>query len=142
MCSLKCDITLWFVVLLPISSIECRLPETTPVKIALREALRPSTKTRGRSKTTYLQVPPIYGCGGGNASLYLVMPPISGCERGNASLYLVMPPISGSERGDASVVAAESPCQPVCPARNGWPTHPVILLTPLTPSASSYPPSP
>ena len=34
----------------------CRLPETTPVKIALREALRPSKKPRGRQKTTYLQV--------------------------------------------------------------------------------------
>ena len=35
----------------------CRLPETTPVKIALREELlRPSEKTRGRPKTTYLQV--------------------------------------------------------------------------------------
>ena len=34
----------------------CRLPETTPVKIALREALRPSKKPRGRPKTTYLQV--------------------------------------------------------------------------------------
>ena len=35
---------------------ECLLPEITPVKIALREALRPSKKTRGRPKTTYLQV--------------------------------------------------------------------------------------
>ena len=34
----------------------CRLPETTPVKIALHEALRPSKKPRGRPKTTYLQV--------------------------------------------------------------------------------------
>ena len=34
----------------------CRLPETTPVKIALREALRPSKKPRGRPRTTYLQV--------------------------------------------------------------------------------------
>ena len=34
----------------------CRLPETTPVKIALREALRPSKKTRGRTQTRYLQV--------------------------------------------------------------------------------------
>ena len=34
----------------------CRLPETTPVKVALREALRPSKKPRGRPKTTYLQV--------------------------------------------------------------------------------------
>ena len=34
----------------------CRLPETTPVKIALRKALRPSKKPRGRPKTTYLQV--------------------------------------------------------------------------------------
>ena len=31
----------------------CRLPDTTPVKIALREALRPSKKTRGRPKNTY-----------------------------------------------------------------------------------------
>ena len=30
--------------------------KTTPVKIALREALRPSKKPRGRRKTTYLQV--------------------------------------------------------------------------------------
>ena len=28
----------------------CHLPETTPVKITLREALRPSKKTRGRPK--------------------------------------------------------------------------------------------
>ena len=34
----------------------CRLPETTLGKIALREALRPSKKPRGRPKTTYLQV--------------------------------------------------------------------------------------
>ena len=34
----------------------CGLPETTPVKIALREALRPSKNPRGRLKTTYLQV--------------------------------------------------------------------------------------
>ena len=34
----------------------CRLPETTPVNIALCEALRPSKKPRGRPKTTYLQV--------------------------------------------------------------------------------------
>ena len=32
----------------------CLLPETTPVKIALREAL--SKKPRGRPRTTYLQV--------------------------------------------------------------------------------------
>jgi len=34
----------------------CRLPETTPVKIALREALRPSKRPQGRPKTTYLKV--------------------------------------------------------------------------------------
>ena len=34
----------------------CRLPETTPVKIALREAVRPLKKPRGRPKITYLQV--------------------------------------------------------------------------------------
>ena len=33
-----------------------RIAETTPVKIALREALRPSKTPRGRPKTTYLQV--------------------------------------------------------------------------------------
>ena len=34
----------------------CRLPETTSVKIALLEALRPSKKPSGRPKTTYLQM--------------------------------------------------------------------------------------
>ena len=32
------------------------ISETTTVKIALREALRPSKKPRGRPKTTYLHV--------------------------------------------------------------------------------------
>jgi len=34
----------------------CRLPETTPVKIALREALRPAKNPQGRPKTTYIKV--------------------------------------------------------------------------------------
>ena len=32
------------------------LPETAPVKIALREAIRPSNKPRGRRRTTYIHV--------------------------------------------------------------------------------------
>ena len=33
----------------------CRLPEDTPVKIALKEAQRKTKKRRGRPKTTYLK---------------------------------------------------------------------------------------
>ena len=34
----------------------CRLPEETPAKIALKEAIRKSKRPRGKPKTTYIKV--------------------------------------------------------------------------------------